>query len=67
MAFHFGTAGWRAISSEDFTFNKVRRVAQAITEYFIEAGGVGAQTVVGVCDTLLERSLRSGSGARAGR
>ncbi len=47
MAIHFGTDGWRAVISEDFTFDNVRRVAQAIAEYFIEVGGMGAQTVVG--------------------
>ncbi len=47
MAIHFGTDGWRAVISEDFTFDNVRRVAQAIAEYFIETGGLGAQTVVG--------------------
>jgi alpha-D-glucose phosphate-specific phosphoglucomutase len=47
LAIHFGTDGWRAVISEDFTFDNVRRVAQAIAEYFIEAGGTGVQTVVG--------------------
>ncbi len=47
MAIHFGTDGWRAVISEDFTFDNVRRVAQAIAEYFIEVGGMGAPTVVG--------------------
>ena len=47
MAIHFGTDGWRAVISEDFTFDNVRRVAQAIAEYFIEIGGAGAETVVG--------------------
>jgi phosphomannomutase len=47
LAIHFGTDGWRAVISEDFTFDNVRRVAQAIAEYFVEAGGAGAQTVIG--------------------
>jgi phosphomannomutase len=47
VAIHFGTDGWRAVISEDFTFDNVRRVAQAIAEYFVEVGGTGAQTVVG--------------------
>jgi phosphomannomutase len=47
LAIHFGTDGWRAVISEDFTFDNVRRVAQAMAEYFIEIGGMGAQTVVG--------------------
>jgi alpha-D-glucose phosphate-specific phosphoglucomutase len=32
MTIHFGTDGWRAVISEDFTFDNVRRVAQAIAE-----------------------------------
>lgn len=32
MAIHFGTDGWRAVISEEFTFDNVRRVAQAIAE-----------------------------------
>ena len=47
MAIHFGTDGWRAVISEDFTFDNVRRVAQAIAEYFVEVGGVGAPIVAG--------------------
>ena len=47
MAIHFGTDGWRAVISEDFTFDNVRRVAQAIAEYFIEIGGTEASTIVG--------------------
>ena len=29
----FGTSGWRAIISEDFTFANVRLVVQAIADY----------------------------------
>ena len=29
----FGTSGWRAIISEDFTFTNVRLVVQAIADY----------------------------------
>ncbi len=47
MAIHFGTDGWRAVISEDFTFDNVRRVAQAIAEYFVEVGGAGAHTIIG--------------------
>lgn len=32
MAIKFGTDGWRAVISEDFTFENVRQVAQAIAE-----------------------------------
>ncbi|MCM8779110.1 MAG: phosphoglucomutase/phosphomannomutase family protein [Candidatus Omnitrophica bacterium] len=30
----FGTDGWRAVISEDFTFENVRKVSQAIADYF---------------------------------
>jgi alpha-D-glucose phosphate-specific phosphoglucomutase len=32
MSIHFGTDGWRAVISEEFTFDNVRKVAQAIAE-----------------------------------
>ena len=32
MTIHFGTDGWRAVISDEFTFENVRRVAQAIAE-----------------------------------
>ena len=34
MSIKFGTDGWRAIISEDFTFENVRIVAQAVADYF---------------------------------
>ena len=33
MAIRFGTSGWRAIIADDFTFDKVRLVTQAICSY----------------------------------
>ncbi|MBU1062409.1 MAG: phosphoglucomutase/phosphomannomutase family protein [Candidatus Omnitrophica bacterium] len=44
MAIKFGTDGWRAIISEDFTFENVRIVSQAIADHF---NGVGVTFVVG--------------------
>ncbi len=38
MAIRFGTDGWRAVISEDFTFDNVRRVAQAVAEVFCPPG-----------------------------
>lgn len=35
MAIHFGTDGWRAVISEEFTFDNVRTVTQAIAEQII--------------------------------
>ena len=36
MAIRFGTDGWRAVISEDFTFENVRHVAQAIADHVLE-------------------------------
>jgi len=36
MAISFGTDGWRAVISDEFTFENVRRVAQAIAEVLLE-------------------------------
>jgi alpha-D-glucose phosphate-specific phosphoglucomutase len=47
MAIHFGTDGWRAVISEDFTFANVRLVAQAIADYIweeVEQKGVAPGT-----------------------
>lgn len=37
MTIRFGTDGWRAVISEDFTFANVRRVAQAIADYITQS------------------------------
>lgn len=34
----FGTDGWRAVISEDFTFDNVKKVAQAIADYLSREG-----------------------------
>lgn len=44
MAIKFGTDGWRAIISEDFTFENVQVVSQAIADHF---KGKGVTFVVG--------------------
>ncbi len=36
MKIKFGTDGWRGEMAREFTFNNVRRVAQAIAEYMKE-------------------------------
>lgn len=43
MAINFGTDGWRAVISDEFTFDNVRKVAQAIAEKTLAdiAGGNG--------------------------
>ncbi len=47
MSIHFGTDGWRAVISEDFTFDNLRRVAQAIAEFVIEREGAHSRVVIG--------------------
>ena len=48
MPIRFGTDGWRAVISEEFTFDNVRRVAQAIAHFLREtAGGREPLAVVG--------------------
>ena len=48
MAIHFGTDGWRAVISEDFTFANVRHVSQAIADMVnAEANGATRVMVVG--------------------
>lgn len=43
----FGTDGWRAIISDDFTYQNVRVVAQAIADYVLDTVGTQALIVVG--------------------
>ena len=48
MAIHFGTDGWRAVISDEFTFDNVRQVAQAIADWVNEfSGHKSAAMVVG--------------------
>jgi alpha-D-glucose phosphate-specific phosphoglucomutase len=55
MAIHFGTDGWRAVISDEFTFANVRHVAQAIAEKTladgVAAGKSGAPVMVVGFDT----------------
>ena len=50
MTIHFGTDGWRAVIGEEFTFDNVRAVAQAIADYLNASSGdtpPGAPVVIG--------------------
>jgi alpha-D-glucose phosphate-specific phosphoglucomutase len=53
VAIRFGTDGWRAVISEDFTFENVRHVAQAIADHLLEGTepGVTPRPVVVGFDT----------------
>ncbi|MDD5348012.1 MAG: phosphoglucomutase/phosphomannomutase family protein [Candidatus Omnitrophica bacterium] len=44
----FGTDGWRGVIGDDFTFENVRLVAQAIADYYNSLKSPGGQPVVGV-------------------
>jgi phosphomannomutase len=43
----FGTDGWRGIIAQDFTFENVRKVANAIARYAVRAEKPGAGVLVG--------------------
>lgn len=43
----FGTDGWRAVISEDFTFENVRHVTQAYADYLKQAGTAEKGVVIG--------------------
>ncbi|HTY45827.1 MAG TPA: phosphoglucomutase/phosphomannomutase family protein [Patescibacteria group bacterium] len=43
----FGTDGWRGIISDNFTFKNVRRVAQAVADYYNRQTGNQARMAVG--------------------
>lgn len=46
----FGTSGWRGILCEDFTFENVKTVTQAIADYLKSTGEADKGVIVG-CDT----------------
>ena len=43
----FGTDGWRGVIADDFTFDGVRRVTQAVADLIHEEGGTAAPVPVG--------------------
>jgi alpha-D-glucose phosphate-specific phosphoglucomutase len=51
MAIHFGTDGWRAVISDEFTFENVRKVAQAIADWMNEFNGNKSKAMVVGFDT----------------
>lgn len=46
MSIRFGTSGWRAIIAEDFTFENVRLVADAICSYLTTESGTESRTLI---------------------
>jgi len=51
MPIKFGTDGWRAVISEDFTFANLRHVAKAIADYVLETRGHSTAPIVVGFDT----------------
>jgi phosphomannomutase len=51
MPIRFGTDGWRAVISDEFTFDNVRHVARAIADYVLETRGDSAAPLVVGFDT----------------
>lgn len=47
MAIRFGTSGWRAIIADDFTFDNVRLVTEAICSYLTENANSGGILIIG--------------------
>ncbi|MGH2536815.1 MAG: phosphoglucomutase/phosphomannomutase family protein [Candidatus Promineifilaceae bacterium] len=47
MTIRFGTDGWRAVISEDFTFGNLRLVAQAMADFIRENNGQEPSVVIG--------------------
>lgn len=43
----FGTDGWRAVVNEDFTYENVRTVVQAIARYIVRAEKPGSSVLIG--------------------
>lgn len=51
MSIRFGTSGWRAIIADDFTFENVKRVTNAICSYLTTDRAASEQTIVIGCDS----------------
>ncbi|MCA9989385.1 MAG: phosphoglucomutase/phosphomannomutase family protein, partial [Anaerolineales bacterium] len=47
MTIKFGTDGWRAVISENFTFHNLRLVAQAIADFVREEESQNPSVVIG--------------------
>ncbi len=47
MTVKFGTDGWRAVISEEFTFDNLRLVAQAIADFVLEENPTDPSVVIG--------------------
>jgi len=52
----FGTDGWRGVIAEDFTFENVRRVAQATADYWNSLVGTHKEAIVGYDNRFLSET-----------
>ncbi len=55
MTIHFGTDGWRAVISDEFTFDNVRKVAQAIAEEVAEQAAEDARVQASAAESVPAR------------
>jgi phosphomannomutase len=55
LSIRFGTDGWRGLIAHDFTFENVRKVAQAVADLIHEEGRSGALVPVGYDTRFLSR------------
>jgi len=53
----FGTDGWRGVIAEDFTFENVRRVAQATADYWNSLVGANRAAIVGYDNRFLSETF----------
>jgi phosphoglucomutase len=51
MSIRFGTSGWRAIIADEFTFDNVKRVTEAICGYLTTERAATGQTLIVGCDS----------------
>jgi phosphomannomutase len=63
VAIRFGTDGWRGIIGDDFTFDNVRVVAQAVADLLHEEGRVGLPVPVGHDVRFLSRRFAEAAAA----
>ena len=52
----FGTDGWRGVIADDFTFENVRRVAQATADYWNSLVGTNKAAIVGYDNRFLSET-----------
>ena len=53
----FGTDGWRGVIADDFTFENVRRVAQATADYWNSLVGARKTAIVGYDNRFLSENF----------